>query len=119
MDALLYIFLNLALDNVIEAFRDFAIFAFIAYIIAHSLIGHSANEDKKDVDRLQLEANERTIARAKAQSQRIDMRHNAFASSASTATQIGHSGDNSSSLTDEQRTLGKKLVAEAMKAGSH
>jgi hypothetical protein len=114
MDALIFMFWCMTSENVLDAFKDFALFAFVAYLISQGLVVYGKNEEQKDIDLIQQQVNANAKAKTKAMAQRIDMQKNAFAAKGKVADT---GGGRATYLTDEQRALGKKLIEEARKAG--
>jgi hypothetical protein len=101
-------------ENVLDAFNDFALFAFVAYLISQGLVVYCKNEEQKNIVFMQQLANANEKASTKVMSQRLDMKKSAFSSKGKVADA---GGGKATYLTEEQRALGKKLIEEARKAG--
>jgi hypothetical protein len=97
-------------EVVVEGFLALAAFFCVSYPIAQGLIIYSANDERKAIDRMLKEQKKR----AEANAQQLAMPKGYPVPDTSKAAASGDVGE---TLTDEQRELGKKLIAAAKHAG--
>jgi hypothetical protein len=110
LEAASYILFFMTSEVVVEGFMALAAFFCISYPIAQGLIMYSAHEDRKAVDQMLKEQKKRAEANAQQLAQL-----KGYPPPAKDKAAV--SGAVEETLTDEQRELGRKLIAAAKSAG--
>ena len=110
MEAVIYLFLILTSEEVVEPLKISALFFCGSYLIAQAVMGISAYEERKATEHLLEEMK----AKREANAQQIGMQKSIPIPQKE--TMASPAAEHTTYLTDEQRALGKKLI-EQMRGG--